>query len=262
MTAKDRIRREKDDNKKKGEFEAAKKKADKMAEKIAMYEKFTKSTLDDKRDILAKMMEGGQELIDLKTKAEDKEAKIEAQKSRIAKANKLVKSATIGVSKSRQKSSSKSKSAEADRRKVMEDFRKTVAQREKTFELLNEAHKEGLLPAGLTSRVFAQHEECEKYVEDEDALSAELLEVEKKILQHLRKSIERSSAAEFKSTVDGDSGAEKALPCSQWEMDKELEKTMLEANEYTAEATIARLNVLTEVYEKTAQVSCPSLFSP
>ena len=102
----------------------------------------------------------------------------------------------------------------------------------------------------------------EKYVEDEDALSAELLEVEKKILQHLRKSIERSSAAEFKSTVDGDSGAEKASPCSQWEMDKELEKTMLEANEYTAEATIARLNVLTEVYEKTAQVSCPSLFSP
>ena len=89
LTSKDRVRREKDDNKKKGEFEAAKKKADKMAEKIAMYEKFTKSTLDDKRDILAKMMEGGQELIDLKTKAEDMEAKIEAQKSRIAKANKL-----------------------------------------------------------------------------------------------------------------------------------------------------------------------------
>ena len=254
LTAKDRVKREKDDNKQKSAYEAAKNRAEEMAEKIAMYEKFTKSTPDDKRDILADLMEDGQELLELKTKAEDLEAQIEAHKSKIARANKLVKSSITKLNEVRG-SGPGAAAAEAAKKTVMSAFRSTVARRKRTFELLRHAEKEGSLPASLSSRIFEQHEECERFVEDEDALSAELVEVEKKMLEALQKGTENSSKAEFRLVVDDFSDAEKAKMTTLVETDREVEQAMLESHAVAGEAIIARLEVLTDVYERTAQVS-------
>lgn len=251
-TIKERIRNEKIDMRKKSDWENAVAKAKDIEARISKFNILRKTAPDEQLSILAETLSGGQELLELKSKAEEIEKQVVNLEARVEKANNLVRGCTNALGKVRN-----TKSGEIEKRKnqVMAEFRRSVTHRNQTFDLLQSEHTKGLLPEGIAKVIFKQYKECEKHVENEDALSAELVETQKIFFQELSKAKGEASFSEFKLEVDDLDNDHRQKLDTLVQTDIELYEAIREADSVAREAMTTRLDVLADVYKKTSQVS-------